>query len=497
APGTSLRSPAVRTGLAALVTTVLLAGTAGAGEQRLPAALHVHSDLSTGELSLDQLAAAAERQGLGAVLLTENFLLRVEYGLPPFRALTRVVREEPSVLEGGVGRYLERVRAAQARNPRVLLVPGVEVVPHYHWTGSPVGLDMTVHNTQKNLLVFGVTDPARLAALPAVHNRRGGGYTWPALVDALPGLLIVPGALLLATKRRHLARVGRAVVVVRRRRWLAGGLLVALGAVALARAWPFTADPYPPYADLGLGPHQDLIDHVDRLGGATIWSLPEARDEGEQWVGPVRVAWRTPPYPDALERTSRYTAFGGIYEDTTRFERPGEGWDRVLTQYVARERSRPAWAVGESGFHGFAAGRSVGPIQTVFLVGERSERAVLDALKQGRMYALQRVPKSGLVLTDFALTDGRATAESGAALAAPPGAPLEVRLGVETGDGAPLEVRVTLVKNGAVVGAWAGPTPFRAVHREAFDGTPAYWRAEVRGPVPHRVLTNPVFARRP
>ena len=46
-------------------------------------------------------------------------------------------------------------------------IGGVEVVPHYRWTGGPWTGAMTLHDTQKNLLVFGVTDPARLAALPA------------------------------------------------------------------------------------------------------------------------------------------------------------------------------------------------------------------------------------------------------------------------------------------------------------------------------------------
>ena len=68
------------------VGLVSAAGTAE-GLERLPAVLHVHSDLSTGDLSLEQLTAMAEKQGIGALLLTENYLLRVEYGLPPFRGL--------------------------------------------------------------------------------------------------------------------------------------------------------------------------------------------------------------------------------------------------------------------------------------------------------------------------------------------------------------------------------------------------------------------------
>lgn len=469
---------------------------AAAEYERLPAVLHVHSDLTTGDFSLEELTAMAEKAGVGALLLSENYLLRVEYGLPPFRALTRLVHEERSVLDGGVAEFLARVAEARRRNPRVLILPGVEVLPHYYWTGSPLALDMTVHNTQKNLLVFGVTDPAALGSLPTSGNAGAGRFSWAAAIDLVPGLLLIPGALALLTKRRALQRVGRAVVVVRRRRWITGGALCVLGALALARAWPFTADPYPPYEDLGLAPHQELIDHVDRLGGATVWSLPEARDAGEQWFGPVRVAWRTDPYPDDLLRTARYTAFGAIYEDTTRFELPGGGWDRLLAQYTAGERSRSAWAVGESGFHGLTAGKSVGPLQTVFLVSERSERGVLDALRRGRMYAVdRRHAGAGLSLTEFTVSEGRARALSGETLRVSPGTPLEVRVGVEALDGVAREVRVTLVRNGAVAGAWVGATPFRQVHREVFDGAPVFFRLDVRGS--GRLLANPVFVRRP
>src|SRR5262249_62391457 len=148
--------------------------------------------------------------------------------------------------------------------------------------------------------------------------------------------------------------------------------------------------PRPPYRDLGLAPHQDLIDYVDRLGGAIVWSFPEARDAGEQWIGPVRVSWSTLPYPDDLMRTARYTAFGAVYEDTTRIDRPGGSWDGLLGQFAAGDRSRPAWAVGESGFHGFTAGKTLGTVRTVFLVEARTERAVLDALKRGRFYAVEQ-----------------------------------------------------------------------------------------------------------
>ena len=299
---------------ALLLLGVAPAAAGGAEYERLPAVLHVHSDLTTGDFPLEQLQTMAEKAGVDALLMTENYLLRIEYGLPPFRALTRVVREERSVLGLGLEHYLQRVAEARTRNPRVLLLAGVEVLPHYHWTGAPWRLDMELHDTQKNLLVFGVTDPAALQALPAASNAGAGAFDASAALDLVPVLLVVPGAVLVATKRRALARVGRSVVVVRRRRLFLGGLLLAIGATAFVRAWPFVTAPYPPYRELGSGPHQALIDYVERLGGATVWSFPEAHDSGEQWVGPVRVSWRTDPYTDDLQRTARQRA---VREGTT------------------------------------------------------------------------------------------------------------------------------------------------------------------------------------
>ena len=237
-----------------------------------------------------------------------------------------------------------------------------------------------------------------------------------------------------------------------------------------------------------------MIDYVDRAGGVTVWSFPEARDAGEQWIGPVRVAWRTEPYADDLLRTARYTAFGAVYEDTTRIERPGGAWDRLLGQFASGDLSRPVWGVGESGFHGFSVGKDLGTVRTVFLVEDRSERAVLEALKRGRLYAVQREREAELVLVEFAARAGAATAVTGDILRIREGAPIEVSVAVDAPGGPAPDVRVTLVRNGTVVGAWTGPAPIRAVHRDTYDGAPTFYRLDVRGP--GRLLSNPIFVKR-
>jgi hypothetical protein len=479
--------------LLAAFLTLAPAGPAVAVE-RVRGVLHVHSELSTGDFTLEALVGLAERQGIGALLLSENYRLRIEYGLPPFRALTRVTREARSV-DDAFERYLSRVAEVRRRLPHVLLVPGLELMPHYYWTGSPAALDLTVHDLQKNILIFGVTDPAAVRTLPLPGHARGAGFTVQSAVDALPVLLVVPGAALLARRRSVRRHLGRGVAVVEdRRAWIRGGLLCLVAGAALVRGWPFVGDRFPTWEPAGTAPYQELIDRVDALGGISLWSFPEARDLGEQYYGPVRVGWRTEPYGDDLLKTSRYTAFGALYEDTSTFERPGGGWDRVLTEYARGERRRPAWAVAESGFHGLTAGKQVGPLQTVFLVEERSEAGVLDALRRGRMYAVQRTPEVGLDLASFSASADGVTAGAGDTLRAPAGTPIELAVTVEASDGRAHDVRLAIVRNGVVAVLERGATPFRTVHRETSDGTPLVLRAEARGDR-QRLLSNPIFVR--
>jgi hypothetical protein len=472
----------------------VLGGTsAAAALERVRGVLHVHSELTTGDFTLESLVGLAEQQGIGALLLAENYRLRVAYGLPPFRALTRVTRSEASIGDSP-GHYLQRVAAVQQRLPHVLLIPGVEVMPHYHWTGSPLALDMTVHDLQKNLLVFGIGNPAALAALP-VADHAGGTLALPSALDALPVLLLIPGLVLLLRRRPVRRRLGRgAVMVVTQRAWLRGGALCLIGVVALVRGWPFLTDRFPTWRPAGMEPYQTLIDRVDALGGASVWSFPEARDIGEHHYGPIRVGWLTEPYPDDLLKTFRYSAFGAVYEDTTTFEQPGSGWDRLLTEYARGERSRPAWAVGESGFHGFTAGKQIGPVQTVFLVEHKTAGGVLDALRRGRMYALQRTRELGFDLTRFTAAAGTVSAEAGETLRVPAGTPIELTVAVEASDGRAHDARLTIVRNGRIATLERGATPLHAVHRETTDGTPLVLRVEARD-AQRRVLSNPIFVR--
>src|SRR2546428_13463085 len=113
-------------GVIGVAVLALVIPTPAPAREQVAAVLHVHSDLTTGDLPLDEVARIAESSGLSAIFLAENYLLRVEYGLPPFRALTRVTKEETSVLGGaGTTQVLDRVAATPRNYPPMLIVPVV------------------------------------------------------------------------------------------------------------------------------------------------------------------------------------------------------------------------------------------------------------------------------------------------------------------------------------------------------------------------------------
>jgi hypothetical protein len=489
----------MRTSARGLLLAVILALAAPAAAEELKlvrAVVHVHTDLTTGDLSLDEIVHRAESQGIEAIFLAENYLLRVDYGLPPFRALTRVRREEPSVLARGVERYLAAVAEARQRYPTVIIVPGVEVMPHYWWSGSPFDGELTVHDLQKNILAFGLSTEAALRALPATGSPATARFSAQSVVELLPVLLVIPGVVLLrprAPRRRVVRRAASADES--RRRWL-GGLLCAIGVTALVRGFPFLTDAFTPYQDLGTAPYQELIDAVEQQGGAAVWSFPDAFDAGEQHVYGLRVTRKTDPYGDDLLRTFRYSAFGGAYEDTTRFPQLGGGWDYLLGQYARGERSRAAWLIGESGFHGDGDGKWIGAAETVFFVPAKSDAALLDALRRGRMYGVLRTDRTNApVLERFTVTTPARAAVSGDTVSVAPSTPVAVEAVVRMSDASAQPIRVTLIKNGSIARMWTGTTPLTVDYREIFDGTPAYYRLDVRGPKTAYLLSNPIMLR--
>src|SRR6185295_10090553 len=248
--------------------------------QQLLATVHVHSTASTGELTIEALAQRAEQLGLDVLILTDNFSLRYEYGLWPLPGLLKRQVRFPSVLEYGIERYLDDIAAAQSRHPKLIILPGVEVAPHYYWTGSIVERTLTMHNAQRNLLVLGLTQPEDYRSLPVSGNAASYAFDWRGAVNGVPILLVVPAVWLWRPLRRSTDR--------RSLRRTCACILMALAVALVANAWPLSQPAFSSYDDrLGYRPYQALLDDVSAKGGLVFWSMTEARDFREYAAGPL------------------------------------------------------------------------------------------------------------------------------------------------------------------------------------------------------------------
>jgi hypothetical protein len=244
---------------------LLAAPAAGAGEHLdLSAVLHVHSTFSSGSYTLEQLVGKAREKGIDILVVTDHDRVALQYGLPPFRNLLKWTEERRSVLEQGAASYLGEIDRLNASQSEVLLVPGVQSSPFYHWSGNPFNGSLTAHDYHKELLLIGMTRAGDYGELPLLHN----GFGTHGLPQKLPAFaaLAAAGAIGFGLFFRSSGRLKR------------GGLVVGIiGILAAADQHPFRSSRFDPYhGDQGIAPFQEVIDHTRSRGGLTFWAHPES-----------------------------------------------------------------------------------------------------------------------------------------------------------------------------------------------------------------------------
>ena len=507
--------------------------SASAGWQQVSAVVHVHSAASTGEYSLSTLSDVARGAGIDVIVLGENLVLDIRYAPWPFRYFGEINRVLPSIRERGAASFLAEVGEVQSRQPEPLFLPGVEVMPHYYWTGSLARNTKTLHNTQRNMLV--VLPPSSessqspdaikrgtefLQGLPAIGNEGGQQFGWRSFTALLPGLFLLAYGLRRLRRARPQPRVDwRGTVGMVRpgthripmKEVALIALLLAAGIYMLIHNFPYSSPVYSPYdPEVGIAPYLALIEYTQEQGGLAYWSMPEEPDRGEVDAGPFTVRLSTESYPEAFELTEAYTGFGGLYAGNTSLTGTGDQWDRTLLSYCRGERDRVPSIIGESAFHYTGqAGKRISDILTMLWVHELSQKEAFEALSSGRSYAMQRSPTDSLRLQEFTLvargSDGRVAWPGEtldlADLAEGNGdRPLEFDLVVEIAaeSGETMPVHVEIVRQGETHLTWEGTTPFRRSINEVIEPGEecVYYRVRARGPEPLRIVSNPIFARK-
>jgi hypothetical protein len=457
---------------------------AGAAGAEFSAVIHVHSTVSSGRHSLEELVAMARSLGIDVLVPTDHDRVAMEYGLPPLRNLLKIRRENPSVLRGGADGYLREIARLNGVQDAVRLIPGVQSSPFYHWSGSPFRGDLTAHDYQKELLLIGMPDPGDYARLPVLHN----GLSLTPQSARLPGFgAAIAGSLaawLLFRRARGRLR-------------MAAAALALAGLFAAADRHPFSLSRFDPYhGDAGIAPYQDVIDHVRARGGLVFWAHPESNHPvAGVSIGPVTLV--TGHYAEDLARARGYTGFAALYGDNQTITAPGGIWDRLLIAYARGDRPEPAWAIAEADFHDASDGLALDAYQTIVRSPSKEAADVLAALQAGRCYAVRKGFGYRLVLSVFEvrdpLTGRRAGADGGLAAASAP----RVRVALSASDGRARPAAVRLVRGGVVLRDFAGELPLELDFRDDAPWTGrSYYRLEASAAEGGGLISNPVFVER-
>jgi len=276
-----------------------------------------------------------------------------------------------------------------------------------------------------------------------------------------------------------------------------GGILGAISILFMVNYHPLQSSRFDSYrGNQGTAPYQEVIDYVKDQGGLVFWAHPESNyaTAGIPF-GPITM--KTPHYPDALLSSNNYTGFSAIYGDTIKATEPGAHWDKLLLEYCSGKRKTPVWGIAGADYHGDANGVELDSFQTVFFLEKKTTANVLDALKKGLFYAVQKGKKEKLSIHQLQLENvtTQSTAISGELLYTD--GPPVISGYVTASDDHQHPVTVTVIRGGQIIRTIKGDTPlkFRVMDMEKVGGK-TFYRLDVRSDDVGYLLTNPIFVSR-
>jgi hypothetical protein len=450
---------------------------------QLPGVMHVHSTFSSGRYSIEELVAKAKEKDLEVLVLTDHDQVVMEYGVFPLRNLIKRREERNSVLQVGPEVYLSEIKRLNQEQQSVLVVVGAESSPFYYWSGNPFREGLTAHDYSKELLLIGLSTPDDYHDLPLLH----GKFSLRYVEEFLPRFLLFFAAFLLAV-----------YLIFQKGRSRVAGIVITLISTALMINYhPFKSSRFNPYrGGQGIAPYQEIIDYTKARGGLVFWAHPESNyfKSGPQ-LGPIKMM--TGHYPDNLIKSKNYTGFAALYGDSSTAANPGMHWDQILINYCRGRRGQPVWAIAESDFHEERKGFDLDTYQTVFLVKDKRNQDVLQALERGSFYAVRKSTDSRLKLDHFQVKSKTTGSEAimGEELKVKETPIINGKLSAL--DGSSQEITITILRHGKIAWTFEGQTPldFHLIDQDGWSGK-TYYRLDVKSDTGGHLLSNPIFVTR-
>jgi hypothetical protein len=454
--------------------------------------IHLDSSISGGEMSPEELVRLLIENDLHVAMFSDQITTNVHYGFFPVPALTEWISSaisgykfgrEGSVTTYGAYNYLSALNDLD-RKPEITVVPGVEAFPFYYWQENLRQGRLTMVDGYKHFLALGLEKPSDYENMPTIGEGFHKGYNLQSIYSLWPLALLVFAVKCYRQSRRS------------ERPWLfsiPAKIFLVVGLVFLVNNYPYQFGRYDAYhGPQGQRPYQDFIDYVIGRGGLVFMAHPEVPKDETQTFGPFKVSMRTPaPYKDLL-KLQNYTGFAAFFEGMKYIIPPGGIWDQVLTQFCFGARAKPVWAIAEGDVEGdsFDPGLS----QTVFLVKENTRPEIMNALRNGQIYALCGPFADDLSLTDFTLTNEEGkSAGMGQMLIAN-----EVHLTATItlkGNEKRNAITADLIKNGILIETFKGDGIITIDMKDLTESADRhhYYRLDVRAPNQTRLLSNPIF----
>ncbi len=365
----------------------------------------VNTTISAGEESIETIASKAERNGMEFVVFSDQFLVKGEYGLLPFRNLLCKSMARKSITTYGIEEYLDRIESAGKKYPGLTLIPGADIAPHYYWTGSPFKNNLTTHQFSEQLTVFGAKDPVFYRKLPVIHNDYMVFSFLNFIFSCSPILISVIGALvLLSSKKPYYVDAQENKYYKHRKLKLSvGAFLILTGILWCADNRPLTYKTgFNQYSDSDALPYQKVIDYVRSKGGDSAgitWSCPEAKMRDKIYG----INLISAPYLDDIERTADHNGFAGIYGDAFHAHEVGNTWDKILMEYCSGKRKVRPVIVGEADYHGRV---DIKFIQTVINCPKVNHENIMYSLLEGRSYAVSNAGNSHITIENASVENG-------------------------------------------------------------------------------------------
>jgi hypothetical protein len=201
--------------------------------------------------------------------------------------------------------------------------------------------------------------------------------------------------------------------------------------------------------------------------------------------------------PEDLWLVDRYGGFEGLYGNRITITEPGNVWDKLLIEYLKRGRTTWPSVISGVDFRFFKGGGwyELDRGQTILWVRKKDEASVLDALRQGRGYAVfQGGSYSNLTLRNYGLHHENSAALSGEMLITSTPVTLTAVVdwnnptkSADAGMG-----RLEVVRDGELVDRGEYPFPIRVSRTDSLVPGRHYYRIRVRHKT-YEVLSNPIF----